>query len=476
MSESIEDWIKKIGERDLPIFKYTATEISRGVADDDTSTAQLTKIILHDTSLTSRILRIANSAMYNPGHYSVSTISRAILILGFEMVKSISMSLAILDSLLKTRSREQVGKLMAKSFHAATLAQEMATRRKDEAIEEVFVAALLSGIGEIAFWCVAEDVGEEILVLAAEKGCSIEVAQEQILGFTFNQLTVVLTKDWSMGDLFHSSINKPALGNPRIQDISLSRELANSAPAGWDDSGTQSAILKIAKHIKLDEREAEEFLRQQALDAAETIRAYGAAEIIAYLPVPDEAKIREETDESTPEIFPEPDPLLQLGILKDLGSTMETAPAPTVILEIILEGINRGIGLDRCLFALLSPDRTSLVGKFALGNNIEALSDHFKFSINTKNIFSRAIDGGRAMWVRNSRAPEYAELFTEEINTVLGTDSCLLYPIVINGKSIGVIYADRQPSKRLIDEDMFSSFTHFGQQACMAIEYISRRK
>jgi hypothetical protein len=276
--------------------------------------------------------------------------------------------------------------------------------------------------------------------------------------------------------LFHSSIHKPALGNPRIQDITLSRELADSATAGWDDGGTQTVIQKISKHIKLSEHETEEFLRQQALDAAETIRAYGAVEIIAYLPVPDDAKICEDTDELATEIYPEPDPLLRLGILKDLGSMMESASAPTVILEIVLEGINRGIGMDRCLFALLSPDRTSIVGKFAIGNYIEALSDHFKFSINTKNIFSRVISGGRPMWVRNSRAHEYAELFTEEINKALKSDSCLLYPVVINGKSIGMIYADRQPSKRLIDGEMFSSFTYFGQQACMAIEYISRRK
>jgi HD-like signal output (HDOD) protein len=101
MSEEIEDWVKRIGERELPIFKYTATAIDQGVESEDTSTTELAQIILHDTSLTSRILRLANSVIYNPTNVPISTISRAILFIGFDMVRNISLSLAIIDSTVK---------------------------------------------------------------------------------------------------------------------------------------------------------------------------------------------------------------------------------------------------------------------------------------------------------------------------------------------------------------------------------------
>ncbi len=478
MSEEIEDWVKRIGERELPIFKYTATAIDQGVESEDTSTTELAQIILHDTSLTSRILRLANSVIYNPTNVPISTISRAILFIGFDMVRNISLSLAIIDSLLKTRSREHVMKLMAKSFHGAALAQQLAKRRGDDATEEVFIAALLSSVGEMAFWCVAEDAGERILKLAAEEGCTAKAAQEKLLGFNFDQLTLALTRNWRMSDLLQSSINNPQLANPRIRDINLSKSLAESAQSGWEDKNTQAVIKKIAGHLKLKESETEKLVRRQAKEVAETIREYGAIEILGYLPILSESKTGQDdsSDEFLIHEYPEADPLLQLAILKDLGSALETGPTPNVILEIILEGINRGVGMDRCVFALLSQDKTMLTDKYSISSNNQGFARPFKFSAIENNIFSKALKEGQALWVQDALAEQYKNLIDEDVRRILEAESFMLYPIVIDGKPIGLIYADRKPSEREMDMDMFADFKQFGQQACLAIEHISKRR
>ncbi|MDH5572914.1 MAG: HDOD domain-containing protein [Gammaproteobacteria bacterium] len=476
MADELETWIRRISEQDLPIFKYTATAISKGVENEDTSTAQLAQIILRDTSLTSRILRLANSVMYNPTRSPINTISRGILYLGFDLVRGISMSLAIIDAILKKRSREYVKQLMAKSFHGAALAQKLAEERGDDASEEVFIAALLYNIGEMAFWCTAEDKGEEILALMREQGMSARAAQKEILGFSFDQLTVGLTRDWHMSDLLHSSINNPTMFNPRIRDINLSKDLAESATVNWDSPKCQETILRISKHIDLNETRTRKLVQEHADEVAEIARQYGATEIISYLPISEDQKNTTDNDKIEIAEYPEPDPLLQLNILKDLTIALESKPTPNVILEIILEGLNRGVGLDRCLFALLTPDKAHIVGKFSIGTDNELFCRNFKFSIREQNIFSEILHSGHPRWVQNAHVGENIDLVTKDIRLVLVADSFMLFPVTINSKPIGLFYVDRQPSKRPLDLEAFSGFKHFGQQACMAIEHISARR
>ena len=59
--------------------------------------------------------------------------------------------------------------------------------------EEVFIAALLRYVGEITFWCVSGEEGEQIIELIEQRGFSEEMAQQEVLGFTLDQLTVGLT-------------------------------------------------------------------------------------------------------------------------------------------------------------------------------------------------------------------------------------------------------------------------------------------
>ena len=476
MTDKLELWIKRISDQELPIFKYTVNAISQGVQNDDTSTAQLAQIILRDSSLTSRILRLANSVMYNPTRSPINTISRGILYLGFDTVRGISMSLAIIDAILKKRSREYVKKLMAKSFHGAALAQKLAEERGDDASEEVFIAALLYNIGEMAFWCTAEDKGEEILKLMREQGMPAKTAQREILGFSFDQLTVGLTQDWHMSDLLHSSINNPTMNSPRIRDIHLSKDLAESATINWDSPKCQETIKRISKHIDLNEARTTKLIQEHADEVAEMARQYGATEIINFLPISEDQKCADTEENIDIDEYPEPDPLLQLNILKDLTIALESKPTPNIVLEIILEGLNRGVGLDRCMFALLTPDKANIVGKFSIGTDNESFSRNFKFSVREENVFREVLHSGHPLWVQNVHTGEYADRISKDIRLILVTDSFMLYPVSINHKPIGLFYVDRQPSKRPLDLDAFSGFKHFGQQACMAIEHITAKR
>ncbi len=474
MSENLDNWIERISENELPIFNYTVNAINDVVSKDATSTSDLSRIILRDANLTARVLRLANSATYNVTGSKISTVSRAIIYLGFNLVRDLSMSLAIIEALLKGKIKEHALKLMSQSFHAAVQARDFAERRGDEASEEIFIAALLRYVGEITFWCVAGEEGEKIIELMEQRGFSGELAQKEVLGFTLDQLTVGLTCDWHISDLLHSAINKPHMDNPRIQDIVYSLEISKAASISWGNKDTLKIAHKIARHIKVKEDKIIDELRNNAKKAVEVAQLFGASSIIKYLPVDDDGFEDSINDHSFDANCPIPDPLLQLNILRDLSSMLVDKPDLNLILEIILEGIYRGVGLDRTVFAMLTSDRKAIKAKYALGKNNQEFIERFHFSLQTDNIFSKNIKDLHPVWVKDTQSKD--DEISSDIRIILASREFYLAPLLLSGRTIGLIYADRQPSGRNLDNESFDSFKHFVQQANQSIEYISVNK
>lgn len=473
MSENLQNWIERISENELPIFKYTVHAINDVVSKDATSTSDLSRIILRDANLTARVLRLANSATYNVTGAKISTVSRAIVYLGFNLVRDISMSLAIIEALLSGKTKEHALKLMARSFHAAVQARDFATRRDDDAAEEVFIAALLRYVGEITFWCVSGEEGEQIIELMEQRGFSEEMAQNEVLGFSLDQLTVGLTQDWHLSDLLHSAINQPNIDNPRIKDIVYALELSEAASGSWGSKNTLKVSKNIAKHIGVKADDVIELLRNNAKKAANFADMFGANSIIKYLPIDDQT-IDDVDDDSFDTNCPIPDPLLQLNILRDLSGILVDKPNFNTILEIVLEGIYRGVGLDRTVFAMLTSDKKAIKAKYALGKDNQNFINKFHFSLQTNNIFSKLISKPEPIWVEDSQNSKVD--VSEKIRLVLASKEFFVAPLTLSGRVIGLIYADRQPSDRELDNDSFESFKHFVQQAIQGLEYISPRK
>lgn len=472
MSDNLNNWIERISENELPIFKYTVHAINDVVSKDASSISDLSRIILRDANLTARVLRVANSATYNVTGSTISTVSRAIVYLGFNLVRDISMSLAIIDALLSGKAKEYALELMAKSFHGAVQARDFAERSGDDLSEEIFIAALLRYIGEITFWCVAGEEGEQIVELIEQRGFTKEMAQKEVLGFTLDQLTVGLTRDWHISDLLHSAINKPKMGNPRIQNIVNALQLSEVASESWNSKETLSVAHKIADQLGVEKDKILELLYENANKAAEIASLFGASSIIKYLPIDENNVIDSDDDNSIDTDCPIADPLLQLNILRDLSGMLIDKPDFNLILEIILEGIYRGVGLDRAVFALLTSDKKAIKAKYALGKNNQDFINKFHFSLQTDNVFSKLIKNVVPIWIQDSQNKSGETFVSEDIRLVLASRAFYIAPLLIAGKVIGLIYADRQPSDRDLDNESYESFKHFVQQANQALEYI----
>lgn len=469
---SIDNWIKRIQEREMPIFGKTVQSIVSVSKNDKASISQLAKVVLQDSSMTTKVLKLANTTFYRPIYNRINTVTRAVMVLGFETIGNISISVALVDSLLTGKAKDRVTQELARAIHAAVQARSLAVQLEDPDPEEVFVATLLYNIGDMAFWCFAKNEGEQLSSLMRLPGYSPEQAQRELLGFPLKALSLGMVKQWGINQLLVDTLEHPAATGNRGQVIQISRQLAHMSEAhGWDSQEVRSLLEQASKLTRTKPEVLIKQLHENAKQAAEAAACFGSAAAAVAIPMPNKEK--PVTEVATIEVseYPEPDPMLQLRILRELSQSLDKQTSLNFILEMVMEGIYRGVGFDRALFALSSPDRKALFAKFALGKGSETLSRDFRFSLvlDPDNIFFQILEKKQDLWVDTQASPSHRRFVTPGVTGVLGNKPFFCGAIRVGDKSIGIIYADRAISGRNLDDNSFESFRHFVDQACMIL-------
>jgi len=474
----LADWVQRLGEAGMPAFAHTAHDIAHISESRESSAAELARVVLQDAAMTARLLRVANSPAFNPIGRAISTVSRAVVVLGFDEVRSICLSIAIVESMLRGKQKERVIEEMARSFHAAVQARAFARKRKDSSPEEVFIATLLFHLGDMAFWsCAGEAALELDMRMQQCPDQAPEEVQKAVLGFTLRELSLGLSREWKLGELLEHSLEGRQDCDPRAGNVTLGHELAAAVEKGWHAPSVRELLERIAEALYLPVEDVEKLVHANAEEAATTAAFYGADRAVRLIPVPGGRQAAGEDDEADDDIaaFPEPDPMLQLTILRELSAMMESRPDFNLVLEMVLEGIFRGIGMDRALFALCSPDHRFLMGRYALGLDNEILRRNFRFETGRRsvNVFGHVMDKRQSLWVGNDSDIAIRRLVTPEVQAVTAGAPFFVTPIEIRGKVIGLFYADRLPSGRPLDEESFASFKHFTQQGNLALTYLN---
>ncbi len=170
--------------------------IIQTIENPQSSASQLHGIVSHDPALTTRILKVVNSAFYGmPGQ--VGSIERAIVLLGFNTVKSLALA-ASLGQLFR-------GVTLCEGFTARDLwkhcicvgvgARELARQMKLPTVEEAFLAGIIHDLGlliSLQMWpervraaCERAKAGEDF--------CLIE---REVVGVDHMQMGAAVAEQW----------------------------------------------------------------------------------------------------------------------------------------------------------------------------------------------------------------------------------------------------------------------------------------
>jgi len=477
---ALQQWVSNITSQDMPVFGRTTRTVINISKDDNSTVSDLTQVILQDPAMTARILKLVNTVFYNPQGKSISTVSRAIILLGLEAVCNICLTIKLIETLVKKEHQARLTEEMGRSIHAAVQARNIAKERGDKEPEEIFVAALLMQIGNMAFWCSDNEATTRLNEALKASDAPTEQIEQETLGFPLHSLTKSLSKEWGLGQILQDALDNNVTAGARVQNVILSNQLTKATDRGWESDNVQLLTEKIASLVGQPVETVSELLHESAKDAAMIACTYGASDAAKIIPLPSELKSKVQlVKEVEPEkpTFPTADPKLQLNILKDIKLLINENPTFSGLLEMVLEGIYRGTGMDRTLFALMTPDHKSLKAKYALGPQQNPFTDNFQFTLSkvSPNIFLYTMAKKECIWAKSDPQHSLATLITSNIRKALGSGDFLISPLVINNKPIGIIYADRIPSGREITQDCMAGFEHFCTQANKGLSVISKQ-
>lgn len=198
----IEQITQRIKEHPLP--SMVAFEILKTIEDEDHSLKDVVKLVENDASLTSEILKMANSAAYYRGQ-PVTTISRSVLLLGEMMV--VGVAICVSTSIIYQRPLEGYespeGELWDHSLRSAIACRELAKFTKGKVNPGLaFTAGLLHDIGKsiISEFLVGSTKEMTDLCASREAADYIE-AERRAVGTDHCEVGYTLVQEWGLPEM-----------------------------------------------------------------------------------------------------------------------------------------------------------------------------------------------------------------------------------------------------------------------------------
>jgi HD-like signal output (HDOD) protein len=201
--EDIDEKIKESVNRKIALLKpipMAATKLFDLLKNPNTSTKELASIIKTNPFLTARILRVINSAYYNLS-LEITAVGRAIILLGFNNVRSMVMQDTLHSTLSSEKSTETdiSDALWIHSSVVSACANYLSLSVFRSPESEVGTIGILHDIGKYFFHLfdtIEEKIAEDPAVIQEEKQYGIN---HMIMGG-------MLVKQWRLSDIIEKCI------------------------------------------------------------------------------------------------------------------------------------------------------------------------------------------------------------------------------------------------------------------------------
>ncbi len=180
----------------MPTFSAQINELISLLSSDRASTDRLSKLILQNYTLSLDILRRANSVLYNRSRNRVSSVSRAIALMGVEVVRSLAMSMVFFEHFQK-KSRG-AGELMLYSLVTANISRNLALSLRVRKNEEIYLCGMFRNLGEVLIACYLPQKYEKIQQEMNKRELSPYEAALKVIYFSYEDLGKAMASHWDL--------------------------------------------------------------------------------------------------------------------------------------------------------------------------------------------------------------------------------------------------------------------------------------
>ncbi|MEW5744030.1 MAG: HDOD domain-containing protein [Nitrospirota bacterium] len=192
-----EDALEKIIMEtvDVPSLPPIAAKVMQLISSDYSSITELERLIERDQAFSARLLRIANSPYYGRGR-SIDTVSAAIILIGFNSMKSLVAAASMKDIHRRFGLFEQ--RHWEHSLGVSLAATLLANETQMISGEEAMIGGLIHDMGKIILNNSVPETYSLIIERVYEEGLSSIHAESEMLGFNHCNVGGLIARKWKL--------------------------------------------------------------------------------------------------------------------------------------------------------------------------------------------------------------------------------------------------------------------------------------
>jgi len=438
--------------------------IVRLTENGDRGLQELSHALLADPVIAQKVIRSANAATAQRGTAPVTTISRAIVVLGLNQVRAIAASTALLDHLDDRKQAARIQEEFAQTLYATTLARELASARGGVDPEEAAVCTLFRNSGRLMAAMYLHQPFENALALARTVELAEGQAAARTLGMGFDRLGIEVLNRWRLPErITQAALPCPALiratSNPQVVLRILAEFCTETAEA------VRQANLVSRRHRieLLLERYGEGLglqrkqLKQTLRDTDERARELGNA--LGIFGTGAAGDCLEDANLVTLSPSNRAGASLTLGAgVASLSRMLERHQSPEAICTHGLQVLKRAFEFQRVFLCETNGAASTYRISYLAGKALHGSEQPYSFSVvNRNDLFTAALIKDADVYIREA-ADERMQRALPVWHRATCPDarSFLVLPLRINDATIGFLYADyaRSNARRLSTEEV----------------------
>ena len=502
---------------DFPALSDSVARIQKLANSDNESVSSLTNEILKDVALTNKLLRLVNTANFtHAGGGGISTVSRAVALVGFNGIRNMALSLVLLDHMQDKAHANQLKEEFLRALMSGSMASELCSSPRDS--EDAFIGAMFQNLGRLltSFYFPEEARQMHELMHASRAPCDEASAAVRVLGLSLEELGLGVARYWGLPESLQRCMRKPAGAppaqasiapqdhvrwlvtaanevadtllhtEPELADARL-RELSERyartlglAPKKLQQASivvreklaqmTQAMQLHVAPHspahrLLLEREETEQTLQEATVTLHATVTEVLAQQAAPTAPPGEPPGAAATLAQPVTEV-------LVAGIQDITNAMVVDSFKLNDVIRMILETMLRGLNCQRIVFCLRDIKSDCLTGRFGLGAQVETMAPAFRISLKEQpDLFSLMCARGADTLISNASDPQIAARLPAWYKQTVNAPTFVLLPLQLKGSTFALIYADAASAGGIaLDEKQLSLLRTLRNQAVMAFK------
>lgn len=504
---SIYSRLDRLG--DLPVFSATVNRIRQVSSSRQSDAMALAMAVMKDANLSTKLLKIANTPTYNRSGSNISAVSRAVVLIGFERIQNLCVTLKLIESFRDEQPDSLIEPLLISAFLNASMAREMAAAANVRDIEEAYICGLLYGLGEVIVAFTLPDTYRDMLRQRVSARDNWSRIQLQTLGGNFSDIGQDLAQSWGFPKTVVQAMD-PLTADQLSGGHQVSFQLASGChdlleliyqrdTAGELDYGQLMGELTELTHQSSEQLEGhmnEAF--KQLCDLAEE---YGLPHQVispSMSESDDEAlddltrrlayyvhsREHRQSDKAAAENAP---PKLdkqslwmeqQLQYLQRITDLINEQANASQLIEVVVKAVVDCCGLERAAFCLLGSGGRELSVRFAVGYDSDTLEQFFHLRQDDAHsrLFFRILSKRMTLLVPDANEPGWRERLPDPFIEQVQPQGFIMAPLAVQDRVVGLFYADKLSAGSTVEDEEFRIFNQFLVQLRLGLEVLKGRR